>query len=437
MKLYAEISKVEPQDDGTLKVWGYASSGAVDSDGETITSDAMKAAIPDYMKFGAVREMHQQSAAGTAIEASVGDDGKTFFGAHVVDPIAVKKVQTGTYKGFSIGGKVTERDATDKKIIKGLKLVEVSLVDRPANPDAIFTVYKAEKLAEDDVNELAEILDKGEISPAKILELIKASKNPPLSAAEQATADAVKAGVAELKKGFSSLSDFACVLSSISYLTSDSEWESQFEGDGSPVPASLRGWLADGLKIFQDMAAEEAKEMVSALNAAAGADTEIIIELAEQKLSLKKSGATFSGKTKKALGDIHKAAQDVCDKFDALGYKGDDEDKDDDDAEMAASIEIGKAAAAEVLAKSEELSKVTGERDELQKDADILKARVAQLEAMPAAGKALLKAISKGDDVGDEVATAAKIEPVLDAKGETNEVASLIKAAHRSGGVRH
>ena len=31
MKLYAEISKTESQDDGTIKVWGYASSEAIDS----------------------------------------------------------------------------------------------------------------------------------------------------------------------------------------------------------------------------------------------------------------------------------------------------------------------------------------------------------------------------------------------------------------------
>ncbi len=54
MKLYREISKTEAQDDGTIKVEGYDSSTAVDSDGETVTADIMKAAIPEYMKFGAV-----------------------------------------------------------------------------------------------------------------------------------------------------------------------------------------------------------------------------------------------------------------------------------------------------------------------------------------------------------------------------------------------
>lgn len=145
MKLYGEISKTEAQDDGTIKVWGYASSEAVDSDGEVVTSEAMKAAIPDYMKFGAVREMHDaKKAAGTAIEAEVQDDGRTWFGAHVVDSEAVKKVQAGVYKGFSIGGKVIGRDELHKNTITGLRLVEVSLVDRPANPESIITIMKSE-----------------------------------------------------------------------------------------------------------------------------------------------------------------------------------------------------------------------------------------------------------------------------------------------------
>ena len=150
MKLYAEISKVEDQDDGTIKVWGWASSESVDSDGETITADAMKAALPDYMKFGAVREMHQAKAAGTAIEAEVNEEGMTWFGAHVVDSEAVKKVKASVYKGFSIGGRVTERDNMNKSIIKGINLVEISLVDRPANPDAVFTIFKADGVESED-----------------------------------------------------------------------------------------------------------------------------------------------------------------------------------------------------------------------------------------------------------------------------------------------
>jgi len=143
MLLYGAIQKIEPQDDGTVRVHGIASSEVVDDQGEIVRADAMRAAIPDYMRFPALREMHQLSAAGTTLEAEVGDDGATRIVAHVVDPIAVAKVRSQVYRGFSIGGRVTEREAGNPKAIAGLVLNEISLVDRPANPEAILDCWKA------------------------------------------------------------------------------------------------------------------------------------------------------------------------------------------------------------------------------------------------------------------------------------------------------
>jgi len=60
--------------DGTVRVHGIATTEAVDDQGEIVRADAMRAALPDYMRFPAIREMHQLSAAGTALEADVGDD---------------------------------------------------------------------------------------------------------------------------------------------------------------------------------------------------------------------------------------------------------------------------------------------------------------------------------------------------------------------------
>jgi len=106
MRLYGAIQKVEPQDDGTVRVHGIASSEVVDDQGEIVRAEAMRAAMPDYMRFPALREMHQLSAAGTTLEAKVGDDGATRIVAHVVDPIAITKVRNQVYRGFSIGGPV-------------------------------------------------------------------------------------------------------------------------------------------------------------------------------------------------------------------------------------------------------------------------------------------------------------------------------------------
>ena len=142
MRIYGEITKLEPQDDGTLKVIGIASSGAIDAADERVDPAAMKAALPDYMRFGALREMHGMTAAGATLAADVDASGLTRVEAHVVDPVAVKKVKLGVYKGFSIGGRVTARDQGDPKLITGLKLDEISLVDRPCNPEAVIQMWK-------------------------------------------------------------------------------------------------------------------------------------------------------------------------------------------------------------------------------------------------------------------------------------------------------
>ncbi len=141
---FGAITKVEDQEDGTIKVWGVASSETRDQQGETITAAAMKAALPDYGRFPALREMHEPSAAGRVVEADVDDHGITQICAHVVDPLAITKVRAGIYAGFSIGGKVLKRDTADRSVITALKLVEISLVDSPCNPDAVINMWKAD-----------------------------------------------------------------------------------------------------------------------------------------------------------------------------------------------------------------------------------------------------------------------------------------------------
>jgi phage head maturation protease len=421
-RIYAEISKVEPQDDGTIKVWGYASSGAVDSDGETITPEAMKAALPDYMKFGAVREMHQPKAAGTAIEASVQDDGRTFFGAHVVDSEAVKKVNTNVYKGFSIGGKVTDRDELNKSIIKGLKLVEVSLVDRPANPDAVFTMFKAESTPQDAVDELAEMLDAGTISPAELVALAKAAKAP---------APETPPVVDTVKKGMCDVAELARTLSNVMYLMESAMSETAWEGDNSQVPAKLKDWLAAGGEILKEMVAEEVAEMTG--DGIALAAHAIALVKAKAGDDIGKAGAALSAKNKAHVDAIHEAcvALGACASTDkaahgealAKAQKAATDLTDSLRKAIASSVEIKDSddlvAAVTTLAKSAALV------PDLQK-------RVKDLEAMPAPGKALLKAINKGQDV-EAAADAPVVDPVKKSDGTVDDTATLIKAIHAGG----
>lgn len=139
MTFFVPLTKV---DDEQRMVWGYASTEAVDSDGDIVTREAMEGALDGYMKFANIREMHQLSAVGTADEANVDNKG-LWLGAKIVDDVAWKKVKTRVYKGFSIGGAATKRDPRDPKKITGLELIEISLVDRPANPEALIEVFKA------------------------------------------------------------------------------------------------------------------------------------------------------------------------------------------------------------------------------------------------------------------------------------------------------
>ncbi len=147
--LFGLIEKVEEQDDGTIRVFGIASSEDLDDQNEIVRGSAIRQAIPGYMRFPAVREMHDLKAAGTALELDVGDDNVTRIVAHVVDPTAVSKVRNLVYRGFSIGGRVTQREPGNPKCITGLVLNEISLVDRPANPSSIIDTWKIADIGDD------------------------------------------------------------------------------------------------------------------------------------------------------------------------------------------------------------------------------------------------------------------------------------------------
>lgn len=146
MRLYSKLLKAEENNDGSVSIEGIASAETVDAAGETVLASAMEAALPDFLAYGtgALREMHQLSAAGTIDSAEVNQAGETRVSGTVVDPIACKKIRSGVYKGLSIGGKVLDRDPKNKKIITKIKLTEISLVDRPSCPEAVLEMWKAD-----------------------------------------------------------------------------------------------------------------------------------------------------------------------------------------------------------------------------------------------------------------------------------------------------
>ncbi len=141
LNTYGEISKYDEQADGSLIVEGIASTDSVDRQGEVVSSEAMRAAIPLFMADPALREMHQPIAAGVPLEMRVQEDGRTFAKVHVVDKGSVAKIKAGVLRGFSIGGATITKVGNN---ITKLLLRELSLVDRSCNPECKFTLAKVD-----------------------------------------------------------------------------------------------------------------------------------------------------------------------------------------------------------------------------------------------------------------------------------------------------
>ena len=378
-QLYAEIAKMEAQDDGTVKVWGYASSEAVDSDGEIIAAEAMKAAIPDYMKFGAVREMHGSNAAGTAIEINVEDDGRTFFGAHIVDPIAVTKVKTGVYKGFSIGGSVTARDELNKSQITGLKLTEISLVDRPANPDAVFTCYKADKPKD------GEEADKDD-KPAD-----KADETP-ADDTEKADSDTVDEKVDNKEDDKKDEAE-----KSASVELSDSEI------------TILKAVLAKAEKPKDEPVAKSMWQVKS---------------LADVLTSLKWliEDAAYDNIDEAVIAQIKESAGSLAESLKALTVS---------EADKLVDGLAAKADKSDDLAKAESVDELAKAQDALKKSNDALAKAQAEIESLKkqaAPPKGSTKAIGKAEDNGEDPLNG--FQPIVKNDGSLDDVATLVKAAH-------
>lgn len=160
MRIYAPLQKI---DEEQRMVYGYASTEALDSQGEIIKRDAIEAALPGFMRFGNIREMHQPSAVGKAKGATIDDKG-LYLAAKIVDDEAWAKVKEGVYSGFSVAGQVTARDPMQKHVITGCSLSEISLVDRPSNPEAVFEMFKSAMGAGDPIEKVGRRNSKADLS---------------------------------------------------------------------------------------------------------------------------------------------------------------------------------------------------------------------------------------------------------------------------------
>jgi Caudovirus prohead serine protease len=130
-------------------VSGFATLDNIDQTGDVVTSESSLKAFESFR--GNIREMHGSNAVGKMVsfrpETFYDPKAKEFFNGVYVDAYISKgaqdtweKVLDGTLSGFSIGGKILESDnevnkANGKTVrfIKNYELIELSIVDSPAN----------------------------------------------------------------------------------------------------------------------------------------------------------------------------------------------------------------------------------------------------------------------------------------------------------------
>jgi hypothetical protein len=141
-------------------VSGFATLDNVDQTGDVVTAEASLKAFESFR--GNIREMHTPLAVGKLVsfkpETFYDQNTKKFYnGVYVTTYISKgaqdtwEKVLDGTLSGFSIGGKIYESDnevnkATGQSVrfIKGYDLIELSVVDSPANE--LCNIFSIEKM---------------------------------------------------------------------------------------------------------------------------------------------------------------------------------------------------------------------------------------------------------------------------------------------------
>ena len=241
---YFNIEKADRNPDGTMTVYGKATDSNIDIDQQICDADWLERAMPHWFKSGGnIREQHSNIAAGVATDYEAKSDGH-YISALVVDPVSVKKVDAGVLKGFSVGIKnprvVRDAKAANGRIVDG-QIVEISLVDRPANPNCTLvlaksvngeeTVVQVEELHENIANEnpiesdnnsekesdTMATIETVEIPKSVVGDLIKFDKAQ-FEAARDALANLISIEGQEIKEGHNELMSISHLLEAIAHL---------------------------------------------------------------------------------------------------------------------------------------------------------------------------------------------------------------------------
>lgn len=145
-------------------VWGIASTEVIDQAWDIVTFAAMRDAWADYSMWGNIREMHQDKAVWTMVDSNLDENKKTtFIMVKIVDDEARSKITAWVYKWFSIWAYIEDAefkliDWREIFVVNKIKLIEISIVDRPCNQEAKVEWFKFISLSEDKMSKLGKVL---------------------------------------------------------------------------------------------------------------------------------------------------------------------------------------------------------------------------------------------------------------------------------------
>ena len=157
VRLTMPLSKVDKEN---RLVSGWASLDNADSQGDVVLKEANRRAFSRFR--GNIREMHQPVAVGRMVDfkedSYFDQETQKFYNGIFVTVYVSKgaqdtweKVLDGTLQGFSIGGAIVDAETQwvkdagrSVRFVKDYELVELSLVDSPANKLAnVFSITKS------------------------------------------------------------------------------------------------------------------------------------------------------------------------------------------------------------------------------------------------------------------------------------------------------
>lgn len=143
--------KIKSSDNNERIIEGCISSDKVDKHGEIVDPKAVMESKEEYMEFPTVRLMHEAEPVGTTLD--IWKKGKKVYARveiHDDEDKVWHKIEKKYLRAFSIGFRILAiedycPDGEDGKCFwkfTKIMLVEISLVDSPANTDAVFEVKK-------------------------------------------------------------------------------------------------------------------------------------------------------------------------------------------------------------------------------------------------------------------------------------------------------